>query len=98
MRRVIRLAVYPSCYPSWPLPPNRDLKTFATALETTEKLAPRVPKTRTIIAESGIASHADLERLGKVGVHAFLVGESLMREPDVALATRSLLGGRGHDG
>jgi len=77
---------------------NRDLKTFATALETTEKLAPRVPKTRTIIAESGIASHADLERLGKVGVHAFLVGESLMREPDVALATRSLLGGRGHDG
>src|SRR5215831_17807351 len=73
---------------------NRDLKTFATALETTERLAPAVPKTRTIIAESGIASHADLERLGKVGVHAFLVGESLMREPDVALATRSLLGGQ----
>jgi indole-3-glycerol phosphate synthase len=73
---------------------NRDLKTFATALETTEKLAPRVPKTRTIIAESGIASHADLERLGKVGVHAFLVGESLMRQADVALATRALLGGR----
>jgi indole-3-glycerol phosphate synthase len=73
---------------------NRDLKTFATALDTTEKLAPAVPKTRTIIAESGIASHADLERLRKVGVHAFLVGESLMREPDVALATRSLLGGQ----
>ena len=73
---------------------NRDLKTFTTALETTEKLAPAVPKTRTIIAESGIASHGDLERLGKVGVHAFLVGESLMREPDVALATRSLLGGQ----
>ena len=75
---------------------NRDLKTFATTLETTEKLASRVPKTRTVIAESGIASRTDLERLGKVGVHAFLVGESLMREADVALATRSLLGGRGH--
>ena len=71
---------------------NRDLKTFATTLETTAELAPRVPKTRTVIAESGIASPADLVRLGKVGVHAFLVGESLMRAPDVAGATRALLG------
>jgi indole-3-glycerol phosphate synthase len=71
---------------------NRDLKTFATTLETTEELAPRVPKTRTVIAESGIASPSDLARLGKVGVHAFLVGESLMRAPDVTVATRSLLG------
>jgi indole-3-glycerol phosphate synthase len=71
---------------------NRDLKTFATALATTEELAPRVPKTRTVIAESGIAGHADLVRLGKVGVRAFLVGESLMRKPDVAAATRALLG------
>jgi len=71
---------------------NRDLKTFATTLETTERLAPCVPKTRTVIAESGIAGHADVERLGKAGVHAFLVGESLMRAPDVALATRQLLG------
>ena len=71
---------------------NRDLKTFATTLESTAELAPRVPKTRTVIAESGIASPADLVRLGKVGVHAFLVGESLMRAPDVAGATRALLG------
>lgn len=71
---------------------NRDLKTFATTLETTERLAPRVPKNRTVIAESGIASHADLQRLAKCGVHAFLVGESLMRQPDVAAATRALLG------
>ena len=71
---------------------NRDLKTFATSLETTEKLAPRVPKDRTVIAESGIASPADLQRLARAGVHAFLVGESLMRQADVAAATRMLLG------
>jgi indole-3-glycerol phosphate synthase len=71
---------------------NRDLKTFATTLETTERLAPRVPRDRTVIAESGITSHADLQRLATSGVHAFLVGESLMRLPDVAAATRALLG------
>ena len=71
---------------------NRDLKTFDTTLETTERLAPRVPKDRLIIAESGIASRADLERLAKAGVHAYLVGESLMRRPDVTAATRALLG------
>jgi len=72
---------------------NRDLKTFATTLGTTEKLAPRVPKDRLVIAESGIATHADLERLAAAGVRAFLVGESLMRQPDVAAATRTLLAG-----
>jgi indole-3-glycerol phosphate synthase len=71
---------------------NRDLKTFKTTLETTEKLAAGVPDDRIVVAESGIASHADLVRLAKSGVHAFLVGETLMRAPDVAAATRSLLG------
>ena len=71
---------------------NRDLKTFKTTLETTEKLAAGVPDDRIVVAESGIASHADLVRLTKCGVHAFLVGETLMRAPDVAAATRSLLG------
>ena len=71
---------------------NRDLKTFATTLETTEDLAPGVRRNRIAIAESGIASPADLQRLAKVGVHAFLVGESLMRQADVAAATRALLG------
>jgi len=73
---------------------NRDLKTFNTALETTEKLAPRVPRDRMVIAESGIASNADLQRLARAGVRAFLVGESLMRQADVAAATRALLGER----
>jgi indole-3-glycerol phosphate synthase len=70
---------------------NRDLKTFATSLATTEKLAVGVPKNRIVIAESGIATPADLERLARAGVHAFLVGESLMRQADVAAATRALL-------
>jgi indole-3-glycerol phosphate synthase len=71
---------------------NRDLKTFDTTLETTERLAPRVPHDRIVIAESGIAGNADLQRLAQAGVRAFLVGESLMRQPDVTAATRALLG------
>ena len=71
---------------------NRDLKTFHTTLATTERLAPRVPRDRIVIGESGIASPADLARLAEVGVRCFLVGESLMRQADVASATRALLG------
>jgi indole-3-glycerol phosphate synthase len=72
---------------------NRDLKTFATNLATTERLAPRVPKDRIVVAESGIFTHGDLERLAASGVGAFLVGESLMRQADVAAAARALLTG-----
>ncbi len=72
---------------------NRDLKTFATTLATTMRLAPLVPSDRIVIAESGIFTHADLERLAASHVRAFLVGESLMRQEDVAAATRALLTG-----
>jgi indole-3-glycerol phosphate synthase len=72
---------------------NRDLRSFVTTLATTERLAPLVPSDRIVIAESGIVTHADLERLACCGVRAFLVGESLMRQADVAAATRALLTG-----
>jgi indole-3-glycerol phosphate synthase len=70
---------------------NRDLHTFATSLETTERLAPRIPGDRLIIGESGLFTPHDLARLSAVGVNAFLIGESLMRQADVAAATQAIL-------
>jgi anthranilate phosphoribosyltransferase len=72
---------------------NRNLKTFETSLAVTEELAPLVPKSAIVVSESGINTHADLVRLSRAGVRAFLVGESLMRQSDVGAATRNLLKG-----
>ncbi len=70
---------------------NRDLRTFETRLETTERLAPLVPSGYLVVAESGLFGPPDLARLSRAGVNAFLIGESLMRQADVAAATRAIL-------
>lgn len=72
---------------------NRDLKRFATDIGTTERLAALAPDGTLLVSESGINSHDDLLRLSACGARCFLVGESLMRQADVAAATRTLLNG-----
>jgi indole-3-glycerol phosphate synthase len=72
---------------------NRDLKTFEVRLETSLELVERIPTTVVRVAESGIAAPEDLARLRGVGFDAFLIGESLMRQPDPGAALKALLSG-----
>ena len=71
---------------------NRNLKTFVTDLHVTTRLAPTLPRSVHVVAESGLSAPADLRRLADAHVTSILVGESLMRQKDVAAATRLLLG------
>ncbi|OYV38318.1 MAG: indole-3-glycerol phosphate synthase [Rhodospirillales bacterium 20-64-7] len=71
---------------------NRNLRTLKTSLETTDRLSKLCPPDRFLVSESGIRDHSDVARLQQLGVQGFLVGESLMRQPDVGRAVRALLG------
>lgn len=71
---------------------NRDLKTMTTDIAVSERMAAQIPPERFVVAESGIRDFADIERLKASGVQGILVGESLMRQPDITAATRKLLG------
>lgn len=70
---------------------NRNLKTLEVDLHNSELLAPEAPDDRLLIGESGLHARADLDKLAGLGVRCFLIGESLMRQGDVADATRALL-------
>jgi indole-3-glycerol phosphate synthase len=69
---------------------NRDLRDFSVDMERTARLMSEIPPGLTVVSESGIATPAQLERLERAGVHAVLVGESLMRSPDPEAAVRTL--------
>jgi indole-3-glycerol phosphate synthase len=71
---------------------NRDLKTFATDIGTSEVLAPRIPRDRTVVAESGIRTRGQIETLLAAGVRAFLIGETLISAPDIGAKLEELLG------
>ncbi|HEX2094732.1 MAG TPA: indole-3-glycerol phosphate synthase TrpC [Longimicrobiaceae bacterium] len=77
---------------------NRDLASFRTDLELSVRLASRIPAGVTLVAESGIRTPADVDRLGDAGVDAVLVGESLMRQHDLRAAAAAFVGRQGNPG
>lgn len=70
---------------------NRNLHTFETDLEHTIRLRPQIPEDRIVVGESGIRTPVDVRRLGEAGVHAVLVGDTLMSSPDIGAAVDALL-------
>lgn len=74
---------------------NRNLRTFDVSLEVSETLIPRIPKDKVIVAESGIASFLEVKRLGEIGAHAVLIGETFMREKDIVRKVKEVMGRSG---
>ncbi|MFA5260710.1 MAG: indole-3-glycerol phosphate synthase TrpC [Candidatus Omnitrophota bacterium] len=74
---------------------HRDLRTFEVDLNVSQRLIPRIPDGKVIVAESGIRTHADVQRLQDLGVHAVLIGEMFMRAEDVGAKVREIMTGRG---
>lgn len=70
---------------------NRNLKTLAIDLTITEKLAPMVSPDRLIVSESGLQTISDLQRMNRIGVHCFLIGEALMRQDNIKKATAKMM-------
>ena len=71
---------------------NRNLRDFTVDFENSYRLVDKAPKDCTFVAESGLTIRADLDRMAEHGIHCFLIGEALMRQPDVEAATRALVG------
>ena len=71
---------------------NRNLHTFKVDLATSERLIPRIPRGKVIVAESGISTHAEVERLRAAGAHAVLIGETFLKEKDVAKKVKEIMG------
>jgi len=71
---------------------NRNLRTFETSLDTTLSLQKEVPEDRLLITESGIATADDVQKMRTAGIHAFLVGEAMMRQPSPGVALHTLFG------
>ena len=76
---------------------NRDLRTFKVDLGVSERMIPRIPRDKVIVAESGISTHADVLRLEAAGAHAVLIGEAFLREKDVGRKLKEVMYGQGQD-
>ncbi len=74
---------------------NRDLRTFKVDLGVSERMIPRIPRDKVIVAESGISTHADVRRLEAAGAHAVLIGEAFLREKDVGRKLKEVMYGQG---
>ena len=74
---------------------NRDLRTFKVDLAVSERMIPRIPREKVIVAESGISTHADVRRLAGAGAHAVLIGEAFLREKDVGRKLKEIMYGQG---